>query len=498
MCPLYPLHIALLYLCLALPLLLALVEGAETLAGWKLDFSHTEIGVGNETEKLRELTYKQFDVICTDCEQKSSSKYKLLLHNEDPNIASISYGDYDQDSEGLLELDVTGRGRDWTLTVNVTGTFLGFTKLTSRVEETDAANKLNVQHGSESLQITVTRSKAKKTASKIFGYSVAALISFAYINMGCALDLEVMKKVLRRPIGPLIGFVSQFMFMPVCSFVLGYVFPWSNPAMKLGLFVTGCSPGGGASNIWTVMFGGNLDLSIVMTAVSTFSAFFMMPVWIYLLGEIIIADTPIVIPYAKILTYGIMLVVPLLVGVSIRKCLPKVANILVKILKPMALFLIVFILVCGIWSQFFMIKLIDWKIAVVGFSLPWLGFGFGCMFSKLCGQERKDIIAIAIETGIQNTGMAIFMLWFTLDHPAGDLAAVVPVAVATLTPFPLLAALLYYNLRSRLCGPDEKEMVDMKADQDKEVSISLVGEKMKAGDTNHNETPDQEKEQIIA
>ena len=393
---------------------------------------------------------------------------------------------------------MTGRGRDWTLTVNVTGTFLGFTKLTSRVEETDAANKLNVQHGSESLQITVTRSKAKKTASKIFGYSVAALISFAYINMGCALDLEVMKKVLRRPIGPLIGFVSQFMFMPVCSFVLGYVFPWSNPAMKLGLFVTGCSPGGGASNIWTVMFGGNLDLSIVMTAVSTFSAFFMMPVWIYLLGEIIIADTPIVIPYAKILTYGIMLVVPLLVGVSIRKCLPKVANILVKILKPMALFLIVFILVCGIWSQFFMIKLIDWKIAVVGFSLPWLGFGFGCMFSKLCGQERKDIIAIAIETGIQNTGMAIFMLWFTLDHPAGDLAAVVPVAVATLTPFPLLAALLYYNLRTRLCGPDEKEMVDMKADQDKEVSISLVGEKMKAGDSNHNETPDQEKEQIIA
>merc|ERR1711874_323253 len=376
--------------------------------------------------------------------------------------------------------------------------FLGFTNLRAEVRETDEGNKNYVYHGPDRLDVVVTRSKAKKTASKIFGYSVAALISFAYINMGCALDLEVMKKVLRRPIGPLIGFVSQFMFMPVCSFVLGYVFPWSNPAMKLGLFVTGCSPGGGASNIWTVMFGGNLDLSIVMTAVSTFSAFFMMPVWIYLLGEIIIADTPIVIPYAKILTYGIMLVVPLLVGVSIRKCLPKVANILVKILKPMALFLIVFILVCGIWSQFFMLKLITWRTALVGFALPWLGFGFGCLLSKFCNREREDIIAIAIETGIQNTGMAIFMLWFTLDHPAGDLAAVVPVAVATLTPFPLLAALLYYNLRSRLCGPDEKEMVDMKAEQDKEVSISLVGEKMKAGDTNHNETPDQEKDQIIA
>ena len=404
MCPLYPLHIVLLYLRLALPLPLAVVEGADSLAGWNLAFSHSQIGKGNETEKLRELTSKQFDVICTECDQRPSSKYKLLLRNEDPNIASLSYEDYQQDSDGLMELDITGKARDWTITVNVTGTFLGFTSVMTEVEEADSENKTEVMHGSKRLHVVVTRSKAKKTASKIFGYSVAALISFAYINMGCALDLEVMKKVLKRPIGPLIGFVSQFLFMPVSAFVLGYIFPLNSTAMKLGLFVTGCSPGGGASNIWTVMFGGNLDLSIVMTAVSTFSAFFMMPIWIYLLGEIIIDDTPIVIPYTKILTYGIMLIVPLLLGLSIRKCLPKVAQILVKILKPMALFLIVFILVCGIWSQWFMIKLISWRIAVVGFALPWLGFGFGCMFSKLCKQERKDIIAIAIETGIQNTG----------------------------------------------------------------------------------------------
>merc|ERR1719420_1676400 len=223
-----------------------------------------------------------------------------------------------------------------------------------------------------------------------------------------------------------------------------------------------------------------------MTAVSTFSAFFMMPFWIYVLGEVIIDNTQIVIPYFKITTYAVMLVVPLLMGVSIRKCLPKVADVLVKILKPMALFLIIFILVCGIWSQFFMIKLIDWKIAVVGFSLPWLGFAFGCLFSKLCQRERKDIIAIAIETGIQNTGMAIFMLWFTLDHPAGDLAAVVPVAVATLTPFPLLSALMYYNLRRRFCSPEDKEMVEMKSEKDQDVSISLVeGEAKSGGDANH-------------
>ena len=97
MCPLYPLHIALLYLCLALPLLLAVVEGADTFAGWKVGFSHSKLGAGsNETDKLRELTTKQFSVICSNCVQQPSSKYKLFLQNEDPNIASISYQDSEQ------------------------------------------------------------------------------------------------------------------------------------------------------------------------------------------------------------------------------------------------------------------------------------------------------------------------------------------------------------------------------------------------------------------
>merc|ERR1711974_10661 len=229
------------------------------------------------------------------------------------------------------------------------------------------------------------------------------------------------------------------------------------------------------------MFGGNLDLSVTMTAVSTFSTFFMMPLWVFLLGEVIVAGTHISdIPYFTITKYAVLLVVPLLIGISIRKCLPKVANFMVRFMKPLALFLIVFILVCGIWSQLFMLKLITWRTALAGFALPWLGFGFGCMLSKLCKRERKDIIAIAIETGIQNTGMSIFMLWHSLDHPAGDLAAVVPVAVATLTPVPLLAALAYYRARASYCPlPRGEKEVDTEELQEKEVKTGEDAEEKK-------------------
>ena len=476
----------LLYLCLLLPLLLAVVEASSFLpdqhSPWHLAFSDLQIGEGrNESRKLRELTSKGLKVSCRDCPQVPEGSYQLLLRNHNPHVALLSADGQEQDDDGLLQLEVPTTS-DWSIDINVTGTFLGFSRVSASIDKDQKETVASVR---EPLKLTVTRSKAKKTASKIFGYSVAVLISLVYINFGCALDLKVMKEVLRRPVGPAIGFVSQFVFMPLISFLLGYVFPHSSPEMRLGLFVTGTSPGGGASNIWTVMFGGNLDLSVTMTAVSTFSAFFMMPLWVFLLGEVIIADTQIVIPYFKITTYAVMLVVPLLIGVGIRKCLPKLADFLVKIMRPVSFVLILFILVCGIWSQFFMIKLIDWKIAVVGFALPWMGFAFGCLFSKLCRRERKDIIAIAIETGIQNTGMSIFMLWFTLSHPAGDLAAVVPVAVATLTPFPLLFALVYYKLRARFCPMNHmatKETQIFKL-EDEAVGDALMKEKE---DSNQN------------
>ena len=95
MCPLYPLHVVLLYLCLALPLLLAVVDGADSLAAWRLAFSRKSLG-HNKTERLRELTTRQFDVLCSACDQEPGAEYRLRLRNEDPGIASLQQGESQQ------------------------------------------------------------------------------------------------------------------------------------------------------------------------------------------------------------------------------------------------------------------------------------------------------------------------------------------------------------------------------------------------------------------
>ena len=419
MCPLYPLHIVVLYLCLILPLLLAVVQGSEEISSSLISgnpLKTSRLVFHPEELKTQEQNISEIQVSCYDCNFDSADR--LVLQVLDPDIASVSSDQQIAQHDGkelVVDLQAFGEAGNWSTMFNITGEFLGFTKVHAKV----MASNVTLTEASQPVAVI----RKKTIQSKLFAYSVATLVSLAYINMGCAMDLQVVKETLKRPIGPLIGIVCQYIAMPLIAFGLGFIF-YQDAPMRLGLFVTGCSPGGGASNIWTVMFGGNLDLSVTMTAISTFAAFFMMPAWIFSLGQHLILDddeTQIVIPYYKIVIYAFFLVVPLGIGLLTARYLPRVSAFLVRILKPISLFLILFILIFGIWANLYIFRLMNWQVFVVGMGLPWIGFAFGCTLARALNQSRQDIIAIAIETGIQNTGMSIFILWFTLDHPLGDI-----------------------------------------------------------------------------
>jgi len=478
MCPLAPFHVIILYFCLILPLLFAVIEGADELAGlklprWNLQFTPDRV------EKLKQFNLTEVNVTlnCTEhCDSiddpGSLQHLRLVLTNEKENIASLQLKEQENDREIFLnvnDLEKDDSTQSWMKTMfSINGKFLGFTNIKAELKDQRSSKIL----AEKTMKVSVVRKKTIQ--SKLFSYSVAILVSLAYINMGCAMDLEVVKKTLKKPVGPLIGFICQYFIMPLISYALGYIFGAKNAPMRLGLFVTGCSPGGGASNIWTVMFGGNLDLSVTMTAVSTFSAFFMMPLWIFTLGSTIFNESDIVIPYYKICIYAFFLVIPLSIGLALQRWAPKVSNFMVKILKPMALFLILFIIIFGVWANLYIFEMMTWQVLLSGMGLPWIGFSFGFVLAKLLKRPMEDIIAIAIETGIQNTGMSIFILWLTLDHPLGDMAAVIPVAAAIMTPVPLLTALIIMKVRD-VCTQKSQILIDQDSPLDSEDSHDKKG-----------------------
>ena len=97
--------------------------------------------------------------------------------------------------------------------------------------------------------------------------------------------------------GPLVGFCSQFLVMPLVSYGLGWLLLQTNYE-RLGLLLLGCCPGGVGSNFWTAMLGGDINLSVTMTFFSSVAAFAMTSFWIWILGSPLVSEE-IPIPFGQ-------------------------------------------------------------------------------------------------------------------------------------------------------------------------------------------------------
>lgn len=144
--------------------------------------------------------------------------------------------------------------------------------------------------------------------------------------------------------------------------MLGLILFPDNVEMRIGMFFTGCSPAGGASNIWTVILGGNIDLSITMTTISTLASFGMMPLWLFTLGKVIFDSGNMDVPYRNLATYVIGLIIPLAIGMLIKRYLPRVGNFLVRILKVLSIMLILFIVIFAIVTNLYLFELFTWQV----------------------------------------------------------------------------------------------------------------------------------------
>lgn len=133
--------------------------------------------------------------------------------------------------------------------------------------------------------------------------------------------------------------------------------------MQLGMFFSGVAPGGGASNIWTVLLDGNLDLSVTMSAISNVAAFGMMPLWIFTLGKEIFNRGDLEIPYSQISTYAVALIGPLIIGLLIQRYLKRFAAFMARILKGFSALLIIFIVVFAIVTNLYLFELFSWQVS---------------------------------------------------------------------------------------------------------------------------------------
>uniref|UniRef100_W8B831 Solute carrier family 10 member 6 n=1 Tax=Ceratitis capitata TaxID=7213 RepID=W8B831_CERCA len=437
------------YLLLLLALLCTLNVAAAAVggAGLEVDENHTKAvnwSVQFEYEQLN-MTMKQMQkvsFVITVVETPTSLENNAQFHvmNDNVDVAHIDQMEMSLTSrlDGVMKM----RG-----TFNVEAKLLGYTHIYLELRRVG----FETVQSQATMKVIVTRTMT--LADIAFNIAVACFVIIIYVNFGAVLDLEDLKRIALRPVGPAIGLFCQFVIMPVLSFLIGYLLFHDMIELRLGLFFLGVSPAGGSSNIFAVLLNGNLNLSITMTAISNLAAFGMMPLWIFTLGALIFRDGNFAIPYRSIASVSCTLCVPIAIGVMLQRYAPDVTGKMSKLLKPISLLLILTITIFGCVLNSYMLKLFTPKILIGSCILPWLGYVIGWLIATILRQPPKDAITIAIETGIQNIGIAIFMLNFTLPQPQADMTSAVPMANSMVTPLPLL---LIYFLKLCFCRNSEK------------------------------------------
>lgn len=230
---------------------------------------------------------------------------------------------------------------------------------------------------------------------------IVPLIQIIMFGMGTAMSVGDFAGVLRMPKGVLVGLGCQFTIMPFVGafLVLLSGFP---PEVAAGIILIGASPSGVSSNVMAFISGGNLALSVTLTACATLLAPLLTPLLMLLLADqlVPIEFLPMMWSILK------MILLPVLLGLLFNHLFRGKAAWLHAAMPVVAMaanVLIIAVIVAAGRDELLSIGLLLLLVAVIhNLSGYVLGY-WGC---RIFGMDRRDSRTIAFEVGMQNGGMA--------------------------------------------------------------------------------------------
>lgn len=232
-------------------------------------------------------------------------------------------------------------------------------------------------------------------------WSINPLLGVIMFGMGLTLSPHDFHIVLSRPKDILIGCLAQFTVMPLLAWGLAWVFALPKE-LALGVMLVGCCPGGTASNVITYLAKGDLALSVGMTATSTLLAPILTPLLVWLLaGTMVDVDT---LGMLQSIVY--VVIAPIIVGLLCQSFLPKLTKSVVPYLPAFSSIVIAYVV--GIVVSHNADRLLAGGLIVILVVMMHnlLGLSTGFLIGKLLHIAKPKCVALSIEVGMQNSGLA--------------------------------------------------------------------------------------------
>lgn len=247
--------------------------------------------------------------------------------------------------------------------------------------------------------------------------------------MGLSITHRDFKNVFFRPRAVLIGIICQILLLPIIAFSIALLTN-IDPYFKVGLIIIAACPGGATSNLVTYLLKGNVALSISMTAINSIVTLISIPVNVSIALMVFLhTDAEIHLNVGDtILKVFLLTILPAYAGITIRHRYTELAEKLklpLRYILPMILF-VVYLGVLFIDKGSEAITKMDIaNLLPLTILLNASSMFIGWWIGRLSRLKKRDSFTIAIEVGLQNSALAIFVASSLLDNRVMALVAVV-------------------------------------------------------------------------
>lgn len=250
--------------------------------------------------------------------------------------------------------------------------------------------------------------------------TINIVLSFVMFGVALGIKPQIFVDVFKNPKSVLLGACCQLLLLPAFTCLLAILFgDVISPMMALGMILVAACPGGNISNFISSLSKANIELSVSLTAISTALAVLMTPfnfwAWgsVYLSTVDVSADIPyLTIPLWEVFkTIFILLGIPLCLGILCSHFLPKVADALKKPLQYVSIVFFLAMVVLSFSSNIDAFLQCIKYIFVVVFIHNLLALSIGFGVSSAFKLPQADRRTLTIETGIQNSGLGLVLLF---------------------------------------------------------------------------------------
>lgn len=249
---------------------------------------------------------------------------------------------------------------------------------------------------------------------------VNLILAFVMFGVALGLKLRTFKEILKNPKSVIIGISLQWIALPALTFLIALALsPWITPMIALGMILVASCPGGNISNFISSLSKGNIELSVSMTAVTTAMSPIITPFNFFFWGNMyskivsVKGDIPLLhIPFFPMLWQILLLLgLPIVLGLLFARYFPKIKEKITRPAQVLSILLFMAMVIVS-FSQNFQIFINNiFYVFIIVLIHNGLALSIGYFGGKLAKLPQSDVRSLTVETGIQNSGLGLVLLF---------------------------------------------------------------------------------------